>query len=333
MQNFESIICPCCGAENSGWGQCEYCGSVLQHSKKKSSSTIRCGLVDGNKLYDTQGNLIVKSDTIKDIGRNEFLLTTFGIEGKQEIFINTPQKEILPVSLPKGIKILESLGFNCYKVQEERDKRIYVGIAMRDKLLLPCYYSIYSDKNVSRGNSNVVFIEDRRIREGLYTYGIFDLMKREVILPCKYNIKFDSYRNNQIVIVNEKKKYGVFDFAQQKIIIPTVCSYIELGKFHNNSNLIVISDGSCGYGIFDLKKRKVILPCKYRLEVDEFINDKIFIYEINKEKYGVFDLVLQKIVVPIVYDKIYDKISQQNDRVFVALKKGIFGDKKIEIQL
>lgn len=277
----EKIICPACGAENSHYGECEYCGTIIEmhvattpkqndaesfaqkiskyHKVESfiggvavvsigeqygainergdiivplSSSSIENYygrvLIGLKKVVDSHGKILAEipngaGGTIWYIGKGDFLITT---KDGDEI-LNTYNEERLIVNLPKGIRISSyesSLGYGCYIVRDDKNRG--EGVALKDKLLLPCLYEIRLPSDVFYGSLNEPKLIIINVRYKNYSGGIFDLEKREIILPCQYS--FGSCKDKLLEVVTEERNYGVFDVNLQNLVVPPIYKAIRI---------------------------------------------------------------------------------------------------------
>lgn len=172
-----------------------------------------------NKVLDAHGNILAEANVISYIGNGEYLLTS---GGKEQIL--NQKNELLAVKLPKGISISVdgSLGYGCYLVVSD-DSYINFGIALRDRLLLPCNYEIeYLSRYGKLGSENRNLLKIKQKWKGTYNHGIFDLEKRLIVLPCQYYFDTDykdKYKDRLLIIQNGKGYYGVFDVKTQELVI------------------------------------------------------------------------------------------------------------------
>lgn len=209
-------------------------------------------LVYGNgkneKVVDAHGNILVEAYRIYYIGNGEFLLR--GAEGSEAIF--NQKNEIIAVQLPEGISISNeygyepslknrwcksSLGYGCYVVCDSTNNN---GIALKDRLLLPCHYDIndgidgldrFGWEKFFTDNEHLVVVEDRDIA-GRYCRGLFDLEKKQIILPCHYYFDKEDYKDKllrvRIEVRNGKWHYGVFDADSQKLVIQPEYNEVDI---------------------------------------------------------------------------------------------------------
>jgi hypothetical protein len=287
---MENIICPNCGAQNSHYGKCEYCGTTIREPKATTTAKQNDAesfaqkiakyryvdpfiggvavVSDGGYLYgvineqgdlvvplssvhiknchgrlllsstkekrdkilDSQGKLLAEADGIKYIEQGNFILQATG--GKQYIFNN--DNERLTVKLPNGIKIVSSLEYGCYDVSNGKRH----GIALRDKLLLPCHYEFPENRGSFRSeNRNLMVIEDADITETNLRRGLFNLETGTIILPCQYTFSVDpirggGYDDGLLVVYAEKNKGGVFDVKLKEFVLPLTKCYriLTMGK-------------------------------------------------------------------------------------------------------
>lgn len=192
---------------------------------------------DGATLYDSRGISIARG-FIHYIwgGDGEFLIKR---DNRQSIL--DKDNNLHQVSLPEGISIYKYLGYGCYLVYDVKRKlndkktRFIHGVALINKLLLPCHYSIhdYCDSDYDdfgKENRNLILIEDEDV-EDVYRSGIYDLEKQKIILPCQYYFGYyrpKQYKNKLIVVQNRSWQYGVFDTHGQNMVIPTIYKDISL---------------------------------------------------------------------------------------------------------
>ena len=275
----ERIICPNCGAENSHYGECEYCGAIIEmhvattpkqndaesfaqkiakyHKVESfiggvavvsigeqygvinergdivvplsSSSMKNYGGRIGSlhKVVDSHGKILAEipngaRGSIWYIGNGDFLIST---ADRQEIL--NKDNEHLIVNLPKGIRISgyeSSLGYGCYIVRDDENKG--KGIALKDKLLLPCFYEIRLSSDVFDRSLNEPKLIIINVQYKNYSGGIFDLEKREIILPCQY--AFGSCKDKLLKVVTEERNYGVFDVNLQNLVVPPIYKAIKI---------------------------------------------------------------------------------------------------------
>lgn len=188
---------------------------------------------DGATLYDSRGISIARGFILYIRGGDgEFLIIR---DNRQSIL--DKDNNLHQVSLPEGISISKYLGYGCYKVNRLlNNERFYYGIALINKLLLPCHYKIgeycsseYGD--FRKENRNLIIIEDED-GESVYRSGIYDLEKQKIILPCQYYFGSyggpKQYKNKLIVVENRSWQYGVFDTHGQNMVIPTIYKEISL---------------------------------------------------------------------------------------------------------
>lgn len=308
---MENIICPNCGAQNSHFGRCEYCGTTLRVPKATTSTKqndaesfaqkiakyqkvepfiggvavvsigklhgaineqgdvvvpLSSSYVDNNdgrllicgeecKVTDAHGKILAEANRIIYIGNGEYLLRS--AEGGEKIL--NQKNEHLAVKLPKGIRIYYvdgALGYGCYIVSDGKNQ----GIALRDRLLLPCHYYIYNQEwgRFYTENKHLIVVEDRNIskyKQNGCCYGIFDLNKKQFALPCHYYFGSigssidDCYKNKLVKVMNSKGNYGVFDIDSQKFVIQPeykqvvildnrVCEVTKKGLFGSKTTTI-----------------------------------------------------------------------------------------------
>lgn len=176
------------------------------------------------KVTDAHGKILAEANRIDYIGNGEYLLRS--AEDGEKIL--NQKNEHLAVKLPKGIRIyaLGALGYGCYRVSDGRNQ----GIALRDRLLLPCHYCIYHQEwgRFYTENKHLIVAEDCNIskyKQNGCCYGIFDLNKKQFALPCHYyfgNIGSsidDYYKSKLVKVMNSKGNYGVFDVDSQDFVI------------------------------------------------------------------------------------------------------------------
>lgn len=178
-------------------------------------------LVAPNRIIDSQGDVIVEAKSIHYLGNSEYLVQR--ADGRDEIM--NENNEFFTIHLPKDVRISlsnSSLGYGCYIVDDDKNKGH--GIALKNKLLLPCYYeteNLFRYGKFYHENRNLLKIKENW-KGTYYSHGIFDLEKRLIVLPCQY--LFDThdshkYKDRLLVIQNEKGCYGVFDVDSQKLVI------------------------------------------------------------------------------------------------------------------
>lgn len=313
---MENIICPNCGAQNSHFGRCEYCGTTLRVPKATTSTKqndaesfaqkiakyqkvepfiggvavvsigklhgaineqgdvvvpLSSSYVENNdgrlliwgytykgdtyKVVDVHGNILVEADRIIYIGNGEYLLRS--VEGKEQIL--NQKNEHIAVQLPEGISIYSvngALGYGCYIVSDDRNQ----GIALRDRLLLPCHYCIYHEEwgRFYTENKHLIVVKDYNIntyKQNGCCYGIFDLNKKQFALPCHYYFGYigssidKCYKNKLVKVGDSKGNYGVFDVDSQEFVIQPeykqvvildnrVCEVTKKGLFGSKTTTI-----------------------------------------------------------------------------------------------
>ena len=308
--SMENIICPNCGAQNSHFGRCEYCGTTLRVPKATTSTkqndaesfaqkiakyqkvepfiggvaVVSIGKQRGaineqgdivvplsssyvynydgrllvtsekDKVMDVHGNVLIEANDIDYIGNGEYLIRS--AEGGEKIL--DQKNEHLAVKLPKGIRIFVygALGYGCYIVSDGKNN----GIAQRDRLLLPCHYSIYHQESgrFYTENKHLIVVENRDIDkygQNGCCYGIFDLEKKQTILQCHYYFGGigssidECYKNKLVKVKNSKGNYGVFDVDSQEFVIQPeykqvvildnrVCEVTKKGLFGSKTTTI-----------------------------------------------------------------------------------------------
>lgn len=193
-----------------------------------------------NKVVDAHGNILVEAYRIYYIGNGEFLLRS--AEGSEAIF--NQKNENIAVQLPEGISIFNkygsSLGYGCYLVCDSTNNK-NKGIALKDRLLLPCHYDInpgeytYERSEFLTDNEHLVVVEDRDIA-GRYCRGLFDLEKKQIILPCHYDFGYygyyHEYKDKLLKVRGEKGHFnghvGVFDVDSQKLVLQTEYAFVSI---------------------------------------------------------------------------------------------------------
>lgn len=308
MAEQVDIICPNCGAQNSRYGKCEYCGAVIrkphvtitptmndaeffaqkiakyqkvepfvggvavvsigkQHGAINEQGDIVVPLsssyvenYDGRlliwgdtyKVVDVHGNILVEAYRIDYIGNGEYLLKN--VEGKEQIL--NQNNEHIAVQLPEGISICSvdgALGHGCYTVSDSTKNE---GIALRDKLLLSCHYRIHYQKygRFYKDSQHLIIVENRYEQDSC-RYGIFDLEKKQIILPCHYYFGDigssidECYKDKLVKVKNNKGNYGIFDVDLQEFVIQPeykqvvildnrVCEVTKKGLFGSKTTTI-----------------------------------------------------------------------------------------------
>ena len=189
-------------------------------------------IVDDNKLCDSCGNVIATAHRIFYIGHGNFLLEDE--QERQKIF--DKNKRTVEINLPAGIAITPwtiklpcpSLGHGCYLAQNGTNSRKQ-GIATNDELILPCEYEIdryFNELQFRTENPSLLIV---RKEKGGYVDGIFDLSRRQFVLPCGYH--FHDYKDGLLCISRQSNrgyKWGIFDTKSLKVIVPPKYDSIKL---------------------------------------------------------------------------------------------------------
>jgi hypothetical protein len=113
-------------------------------------------------------------------------------------------------------------------------------------------------------------------------YGILDLQKGKLILPCAYENITTTHRR-RFLVIEKKSSYGLFDLQAQGIIVP--CSYDRISTLYQIDLLLVKKGGK--RGVFSLPKLQLVLPCEFDY-IDE-INDNSLLSASKKGIRSIYD--------------------------------------------
>ena len=217
---------------------------------------------DTDKVLDAHGNILAEASSIRYIDNGEYRLWS---GGKEQIL--NQKNEHLAVKLPEGIRVSKALGYGCYSVYNV-SKIYYEGIALRDRLLLPCHYDIpyQGISHFSFENSHLIVVEDHD-NYGDCRYGIFDLKKKQFALPCRYyfgdtgsSIDDRYYKNKLVRVRNGKGNYGVFDVDSQEFVIQP--EYKQVVILENK--LVKVENSKGNYGVFDVDSQEFVIQPEYK---------------------------------------------------------------------
>ena len=348
MRHQESIICPGCGAENSHYGVCDYCGTKLLEPQKTKSvkQTAKVSAEDfAAKISKYQEvNDFIGGVAIVSIGNQYGAINENG-----DLIVPMTSKSIYNYDglVLAGDQILYD-PTGCVMLQSEH--LYYLGLERLPRIV----YFLMVD---SEGNQQIAQIN--QFADGNKSF--IEIKKTDVNLPDGVQIcycetfrcnswlgKPSSLGNGYFVVQdinkrNDRKNKGiatantiVLDCNFQEI--DTNRSYLPRMANKNNistiKKLVTIIEETCmnRQGIFNLETRKMVLPCQYVWNYTNKSNSTdecIVITHGPTSQMGVFNIVKQELVVPTQYRS----IVLLDNHTCIATKKGFWGDKKMTIKL
>lgn len=308
---MKNIICPNCGAENSHYGKCEYCGSSIKKpqntttAQKYNAEAFAQKIAKYHKIEPFEGGVAIVSI------------------GKQYGAINEQGDLIIP---------LTSYNLNNY------DGRILV-YSEKKKIL------DFNGKVLAEAD-RIEYIEQGNflLEEADGKTELFKNNNERIAVDLPKGIHFyEPLGDGYYIVCNLQRKYYQHGIATMyKLLLPLeYCS--NFVRFPNdNNNLVVIQKRdhhkmSSYSGIFNLETQRIILPCQY--SIPEQIRDLridgnlLIINRFNKNygyEYGVFDLKLEDFVIPMTKCR---NINALGERRFQIIKDRFWGWKKEIIQL
>jgi hypothetical protein len=344
---MSTIICPGCGAENSQYGVCDYCGTKLIEPSQ-TDSTKQTAKISAEEF----ASKISKYQEVKDFIGGVAIVSI----GNQYGAINENGDLIVPMT-SKYVYNFDGLVLagdqvlydptGCVMLQSEH--LYYLGLERLPRIV----YFLMED---SEGNQQIAQIN--HFADGKKSF--FEITKTDVNLPDGIQICYcktfrytwigepSSLGNGYFVVQDNNKRR---DDRKNKGIatadtIVLDCNFEKIDNYHylpkmtNNKNIstikklvtIIEQTSMNRQGIFNLETRKMVLPCQYVWHHTNKINSTdecIVITHGTTHQMGVFNVVKQEFVVPAQYRSI---VLLDNHRC-EATKKGFWGDKKTIIQL
>ncbi len=252
----------------------------------------------GNRKYgivNTNGEIILPNVFKYTYGGDSYNKILY-IENKYGLFSLAEKRWAIPIENDN----IESLNSNFFATKKNGKFTI---VDFNDKPVTDKTW--YSIKTIS-SLENYVKVSEKR--NGSTYYGVFSLLEKKLVIPCKYLDLYRTYNNTNIFKVKDanSSKYNLININNELLFKNW---YNSIGVPSDISNRFIVNKNNT-YGVVD-SSEKVIIPLTYMSISISAYSDGSHLSKNSEGKYG-FMTIEGKVTLPFEYDKLDKKYGSNN---------------------